>query len=122
MRVRNVDKNWDWTFGQSQSNYVRNQEAVVLDIKMKLKEFYKDCFFALQNGIPWRTRLGAKNQKDASDKDIIKTVKSVEGVLNISDFESSVDARHYRAKFSIYTQYSIEAQTLEFSTEDFING
>ncbi|MBQ2284226.1 MAG: hypothetical protein II244_01025, partial [Clostridia bacterium] len=64
MRVRNVDSNWDWTFGQSQLNYSRNINAVTLDIQMKLKEWYQDCFFNLEQGIPWNVRLGSHNQKD----------------------------------------------------------
>lgn len=119
MRIRNVDKNWDWTFGQSQSNYARNGYAVALDIKMKLQEWYQDCFFAKQNGIPWATRLGFKNQKDLLDKDIINTAQSVDGVLNIFNFESATDNRHYRCSFRVYTQYSTEAQLIEFNTEDF---
>ena len=54
MRIRNIDKSGDWMFGNSQSNYVRDEYAVILDIKMRLREWFGDCFFALQNGIPWR--------------------------------------------------------------------
>ncbi len=73
MRVRNLDKNGDWTFGQSQSNYVKDAYAVVLDLKMRLREWYGDCFFALQNGIPWAERLGNHNQKELLDNDILRT-------------------------------------------------
>ena len=37
MRIRNVTKGWDWTFGNSQSDYVRNEYAVILDIQMRLR-------------------------------------------------------------------------------------
>ena len=43
MRIRNVDSNGDWLFGQSQQNYVRDALAVALDIKMRLQEWYGDC-------------------------------------------------------------------------------
>lgn len=122
MRIRNVTRDWDWTFGNSQSNYVRNEYAVILDIKMKLKEWFGDCFFALKNGIPWQTRLGQHNQKTLLDKDILNTVQSVEGVLRVSDFTSSTDGRRYRAQLNVYTRYTNESIPLDIDTEDFING
>lgn len=122
MKIRSIDKNGDWVFGKSLSNYVRNEHAVVLDIKMKLKEWFGDCFFALQNGIPWQTRLGQQNQKELLDRDIVNTIQSVEGVLNVFDFVSSTDGRRYLAQCNVYTRYTTEPTTLEINSEDIING
>lgn len=114
MRVRNVDSNWDWTFGQSQLNYSRNINAVTLDIQMKLKEWYQDCFFNLEQGIPWNVRLGSHNQKDLLDEDVQTTVMSVEGVLNIFNFTSQVNGRRYSCQFEVYTSYSTETVPINF--------
>lgn len=121
MRIRNLEKNGDWSFGQSQSNYVRNQYAVNLDIKMRLREWFGDCFFALQNGIPWRERLGNHNQKKLLDNDILNTIKNTEGVLNVFDFTSSTDGRRYLAQCKVYTRYSDETIPLRINSEDYIN-
>ena len=122
MRIRNLDSNGDWTFGQSLSNYVQNEYAVALDIKMRLREWYGDCFFALQNGIPWRERLGSFNQKELLDRDILNTIQNTQGVLNVFDFVSSTDGRRYRAQCIVYTEYSTELLPLDINSEDFING
>ena len=122
MRIRNVDKNNDWTFGQSLSNYVQNEYAIELDIKLKIQEWYQDCFFALTNGIPWQIRLGSKRQKELLDRDLINTVRSVEGVLNIFDFTSSTDGRRYRAQMNVFTRYSTDYLPINIDTEDFINA
>lgn len=114
MRVRNVDSNWDWTFGQSQLNYSRNINAVTLDIQMKLKEWYQDCFFNLEQGIPWNVRLGSHNQKDLLDEDVQTTVMGVEGVLNIFNFTSQVNGRRYSCQFEVYTSYSTETVPINF--------
>lgn len=121
MKIRNLDKNGDWTFGQSTSNYARNAYAVALDIKMKLREWYGDCFFALQNGIPWNVRLGSHNQKDFMDEEIYNIASGVEGVLNIFNFQSTGEGRTYRCSFSVYQQYSTETLDIEFSTQDINN-
>lgn len=120
MRIRNVTKNWDWTFGQSQTNYVRNEYAVILDIQMRLKEWFGDCFFALQKGIPWRERLGKHNQKELLDTDVIDTIQSVEGVLNVFDFTSTANGRQYLAQCNVYTQYTLEPIPLNINSEDYI--
>ena len=122
MRIRNLDSSGDWTFGQSLSNYVQNEYAVNLDIKLRLQEWYGDCFFALQNGIPWRERLGSFNQKELLDRDILNTIQNTQGVLNVFDFVSSTDGRRYRAQCNVYTQYSTELLPLDINSEDFING
>lgn len=114
MRVRNLDKNWDWSFGKGQSDYVRTIDAVALDVQMRLKEWYQDCFFNLQQGIAWDIRLGSHNQKDLLDQDIQQTAMDVEGMLNIFNFSSQVIGRKYSCQFDIYTIYSPDTTTIYF--------
>ena len=114
MRIRNVDSNWDWTFGHGQSDYSRNLKAIELDIQMRLKEWYQDCFFNLEQGISWNIRLGSHNQKTLLDQDIQNTVLSVEGVINIFNFVSQVNGRSYTCQFEVYTVYSTETLPISF--------
>lgn len=116
MRIRNVDSKNDWTFGQSLTNYLTEEKAVILDIQLKIREWYQDCFFALQNGIPWRTRLGGYNQKERLDSDVINTIMSVEGVLSIESFTSQLYGRNYYAQVSVYTQYSTQPSDINIDT------
>lgn len=115
MRVRLVDKDNDWTFGLQQSGYARTSTAVALDIRMKLYEWYEDCFFALQNGIAWSIRLGSRGQKDLLDIEIQERVLSVVGVLGLSEFESEVLNRRYRATFNVTQEYSDEILPIVFT-------
>lgn len=107
MRVRITDSNGDWTFGQGQLNYATKQKAIEYDIEQKIREWFQDCFFALQNGIPWSIRLGSHNQKDLLDDDLKEVIRSVDGVLDIIDFTSnSYSDRRYIATVNIFTIYS----------------
>lgn len=117
MRVRITDENNDWTFGQGQLNYATKQKAIEYDIIQKIKEWYQDCFFALQNGIAWSVRLGSHNQKEFLDKDLIEIIKSVNGVLNVLNFESIVNSRRYLAQASVYTIYSELPINLNFDSK-----
>ena len=122
MRVRNISGDNDWKFGHSNSDYVREAYAVALDIKLKIQDWYQDCFFAEQNGIDWKTRLGAHNQKDLLDNDLLRIAKSVEGVISVFGFNSYVDGRRYRADFQVYQAYSTDVLPISFDSEEVING
>lgn len=118
MIIRNIDINNDWTFGFGKTNYVKEGIAIGLDIKLRIREFYQDCFFALRNGIDWERRLGFKNQKDALDADIYRIASSTEGVYSIYDFQSEIDGRKYKCSFMVYHQYSTEGLPIEFNSEE----
>ena len=122
MRVRNIDKKNDWKWGHSNSDYVREAYAVALDIKLKIQEWYQDCFFAEQNGIDWKTRLGSHNQKELLDEDIQRIASSVEGVISVFAFNSFVNSRRYRCSFQVYQSYSTDVLPINFDSEEIING
>lgn len=104
--IRALDINGDWEFGKGFSSYKRDQKAIILDIETKLNEWKDDCFFAQNSGIDWKTRLSKTNQKTLLDNDIRRLIVSVEGVLKVNSFESSLTNRDYTANFNITTIYS----------------
>lgn len=118
MIIRNIDKNNDWTFGFGKTNYIKEGNAIALDIKLRIQEFYQDCFFALQSGIEWERRLGYTKQKDLLDSDIYRIVSTTPGVYNIYNFESQINGRNYRCNFMVYHEYSTESIPVEFNSED----
>ena len=120
MRVRITDNNGDWTFGQGQLNYATKQKAIEYDIVQKIREWFQDCFFALQNGIPWSIRLGSHNQKELLDDDLKEIIRNADGVLEILSFESIVNERRYRAQTSIYTIYSTQPRNITLDSKGII--
>ena len=122
MRVRNVSSDNDWLFGHGNSDYVTEAYAVAVDIKLKIQEWYRDCFFAEQNGIDWKTRLGAHNQKDLLDADLLRVANSVNGVVSIFGFNSYSEGRRYRASFKVYQAYSTDVLPISFDSGEILNG
>lgn len=114
MRIRNIDYNNDWLFGHGTSDYVSEAYAVGLDIKLRLQEWVNDCFFALNNGIDWETRLGSHNQKLFLDADIRRVASETNGVLDLINFQSNVVGRRYHCSFEVYQQYSTELLPIDF--------
>lgn len=112
MLVRTANKNnsgnYSWVFGRGYNSYKSEEKAIEQDINSALLEWKKDCYFALQNGIDWRIRLGYHNQKNKLDSDIINTISSRYGVLSIQGFNSYLNGRAYTATCQVYTIYSQE--------------
>lgn len=105
----------EWLFGHSLADYRSNQSQIAQDIYTSLKSWKYDCFFALENGIDWYTRLGNKNQKELLDNDIIQTIQNRAGVLDLFDFDSNVSGRHYTCSCKVFTDYSGDEINIEFS-------
>jgi hypothetical protein len=112
MKFRNLDSEGQWTFGKGKANYVKDSEAVGLNIKTRIKEWVNDCFFNLKAGIDWYNRLGSFNQKDLLDADIKRIIIQTQDVAQLKSFTSTVTDRAYRAEYTVLTTFSQEYQDL----------
>lgn len=110
MQVRSIIKDnegyEEWLFGHSLADYRTKQNQIMQDVYTALYEWKYDCFFALENGIDWYTRLGSKNQRELLDQDILDTIQNRSGVLSVLDFNSSLVGRHYTCTCNVITEYS----------------
>ena len=123
MKIRRLDSNGDWDFGHSQSSYyIDNAQSVGLNIITQLREWYRDCFFALENGIDYPTRLGSFNQKENLDNDIQYIILNSQDVVDITSFTSTMsrETRHYTCEAKVLHIYSDEALPIYFSTEGIV--
>lgn len=105
----------EWLFGHNLADYRSKQNQIAQDIYTSLKSWKYDCFFALNNGIDWYTRLGTKNQKELLDDDIFETIQNRQGVLSVFDFNSNLTGRHYSCNCKVFTIYSGKELNIEFS-------
>ena len=96
MRFRNLDANGDWCFGKGRNSYLKDNKALMMNIKTRLLSFLNDCFFDLEAGIDWWNLLGGKEQKS-----IIASVQRV--VLRSSQVKKIVNMQYLlkNRKFSI---------------------
>lgn len=105
MKTRVVDGNWDWVFGKSLQDYADNALGVAYTVKMKILSWYRDCFFAMDDGIDWKNILGAKKTKEQADDAIKDIIQNEEEVIEITYFESEVTDRVYNATIRFKTIY-----------------
>lgn len=105
----------EWCFGHSFGDYKSELSQIAQDIYTALYEWKYDCFFALENGIDWHTRMSKKSQKEQLDADVINTIQNREGVLTVYDFNSTLIDRNYTCTCSVFTEYSDNPLIIDFT-------
>lgn len=106
MKFRQLDANGDWTFGKGLNNYAKENQAIGLNIKTRIRSWLGDCFFDTGAGIDWINRLGSKNQDALLTLDLRNIILKSEGVTGIIEFDVSLNGRNFRADYSVETIYS----------------
>lgn len=115
MRVRALTSLGDWTFGQSQSNYITANACIEQNIQTALSSFLGNCFFAATSGIDWFNLLGAKNQL-AISLAVNATILNVQGVTGILQTSITLGAnRNLNIAYSCTTVYSTLTGTYQYN-------
>lgn len=115
MIIRSVDSENDWNLGKGASDYARNQQAVEQNIKSRLLSWVGDCFFALQEGVDWKSRLDTGQQAELLD-DIRSVILRSFGVVGINSVSFTFDGglRLFSLSFDVVTIFSQSfQQTIE---------
>lgn len=106
MSIRALDKNWDFTFGQSMSNYLNGNEEIAQNVKSRILSWLGDCFWDTEAGIDWNYLLGNKG----TEQQIILAVRGMiiqtQGVVRITSFDFSTNNRKLTFSSYIDTIYS----------------
>lgn len=110
MKVRAVDKNHDWTFGNGLSNYKKDSEAVKQCIITTLKSFKYNYFLNESHGVNWFKYLTKNPDVEAMRQDIKGRVFEVEGVASIDSLSMQYDTVLRKAYIAItYTDiYNVQ--------------
>lgn len=58
IKVRRLDHNHDWTFGQGRANYADHSEGIAQNVQCRLWSFANDWFLDLDHGLPWIEKMG----------------------------------------------------------------
>lgn len=111
MRVRSIDGNNDWTFGKGQNDYMRDQKAVMQNIKTRLQSFLGDCFFDNGAGVDWFNLLGAKDllALNLAITSVILNTTEVTGILQLNT--NLTATRALNISYRVQTTYSVDSDT-----------
>lgn len=107
MIFRGITSLGDWTFGRGQNNYFLNENAISANIKTRLQAWTQDCFFDLQAGIDWSSRLDV-GQQSALVEEIKSNILKAFGVVGINSVAAVFDGvtRRITIRYNIQTIFS----------------
>ncbi|QHJ84960.1 MAG: hypothetical protein [Bacteriophage sp.] len=92
MIVRELDKNHDWTFGRSKSNYIDKSDAISQCVKTKLLALKRDWILNTDDGIAWFDYLTKNPNVKQLERDIKAEVFKIDGVIEITEFDILLDS------------------------------
>jgi len=106
MIFRNLTEDHDWTFGKGKQDYVKDDDAIKVNIKTRILSWQQDCFFDLLAGIDWYERLSKKSQFNLLKNDLANIILKSYGVASLSRFNAELVGRRFTSQYDIKTVYS----------------
>ena len=92
MRYRQLDADGDYTFGNGQADFYRDQpEAVAQAIQTRLGLYAGDWFLDTTEGTPWREDVLGRGTGTVYDLVIRERILDTPGVLSLDAYSSTLD-------------------------------
>jgi hypothetical protein len=109
MRYRKQTSSGDYSFGNSQYDFVSGAEAVAQAIKTRLKLLKNEWWEDKEEGLPLfqsiLQKFGSSENISAADLLIQDIIAGTPGVLQLKDFNSVYDSRSYSISGTVVTEY-----------------
>lgn len=104
MIFRDISPTGDWTFGKGQNSFLRDEAAILQNVRTRLLSWRSDCFFAPLEGVDYNNLLDI-GTKTLLDNDIRRVIFQSEGVLRLVSYSSEItrDERLFSARAEIIT-------------------
>lgn len=108
MRYRKLSPTGDYVFGNNLlSFWIDVPDAVAQAVKTRLQLWTGEFFLDVLEGTPWLTTVFGKHSQDEADITVQERVNGTQGMLQIANFDSAIDAdkRNYSVTITIDTIY-----------------
>ncbi|MBH0619611.1 hypothetical protein I3A86_26355, partial [Salmonella enterica] len=115
MRVRKLDANGDFSFGNGPADYWQDQpEGVAQLVSTRLQLNVGDWFLQTDDGMPWRLKVLGRCTDASRDPAIKARILGTQGVTAIKTYQSQVNrqARSFSGQVTIGTVYGPDAVTV----------
>lgn len=103
MKIRAIDSERDWMFGQGKESYAVNEKCVAQNARTKLLEFTNDCFFNMPAGVDWITLMRQKNRQNQIALSCRSVILKTQGINRVTKVQASQPTPH-----SLFLEYDIQ--------------
>lgn len=108
MKVRRLSDNNDWTFGNGQANYLKDNDAILQNVTTRLKSFRNDWFLDSDANIDWFNILGSKENKQIIINEVERVTLQTVGVTKINLIElTETENRGAKIAVNLDTIYTV---------------
>lgn len=105
--IRNLDKNWDWVFGNGKQDYAIGQRSMEIDILTNIKCWKNNCFYDLDKGIDWYNILGSFGSDKKLINQLVSLLLNIDGVVEIKSIDYNItDERKINLNIVLNTIYN----------------
>lgn len=108
MRYRKLSSDGDYVFGSGKNDFLVNTpEAVAQAILTRLKLWLGEWFADTSDGTGWNQSIVGKHSKNLYELTLRQRVLETQGVVNIIDFQSTLDpdTRRLTVSMTVNTVY-----------------
>jgi hypothetical protein len=92
MRNRQLSPTGDYTFGSGQLNYLINTPAAVAQaVQTTLLLWLGEWYLNVNAGTPYPEAIIGTHSQAIADNAIINVINNVQGMINISNYQSQID-------------------------------
>ena len=121
MQVRRLINN-DYSFGNNRNDFIEGDTAILQACKTKLRQLKGEWFLDSRDGVEWGDYLGHKINDQKINKLIKAKLKTIDGVLTVSDLIIIRSGRDIEITCTIGTEdNSIELEYSFNALEDLAN-
>lgn len=111
IKVRQLDKDGDRTFGKGTANYIDQDLGISQNIQTRLKSIQGDFFLDTNANIDWFNILGQKNNEDIIKSEVYRVAFNTDGVITVNSVSISTDElRNATINVSVDTIYKQDLQ------------
>lgn len=87
-----------------QANYADKQEAIALILKQKLSVIENELWYQMNFGMPLMSK---QKSKGIIDSYVISIISKQQDIVDILEFNSSLDKTIYKCNFRVLTKYGV---------------
>lgn len=87
IKVRALNDNMDWGFGLGKAQYIDGDNAIIQNVKTRLKSLKNDFFLDTEANIDWLNILGQLSNKETIINEIYRVTLATDGVIAINKID-----------------------------------
>lgn len=107
MIFRALDGTGDWMFGKGLQSYLKDNNAIAMNVQTRILCFFRDCWFDPDFGIDWMRLLGSKATKEEILLNVRRIILQSYGVKKCNFIDIIIRDRGATISYNMDTLFTV---------------